>query len=151
MKGHQKSNAISIMAFMYSTLWWPLYSLFSYCFTLSRLEVMSRCCNNLSYIFIYTCFHCQAWKSKTNGLSNSKTSHQGCLPLRHYCEMFLLMLLAFDVPFSDYLVKWLTHLLVKLKSCWSSPNDWNKSHIPGQSALWAIALCSSPKHFLTVW
>ena len=53
-KGYQKSNAIHIMAIMCSRLWRPLYPLFSYYSTLYRLEVMSRCCNNISYIFIHT-------------------------------------------------------------------------------------------------
>ena len=54
---------IIITAVMSSTLWWPLYALF-YCSTLYRLEVMSQCCNNLSYIFIHTYFHYQASKAK---------------------------------------------------------------------------------------
>ena len=52
-------------------------------------------------------------QSKTNGSTNSGTGCQCCLPLRHYCMMLLLVLLAFDAPSSDYLAKWLTHLLVK--------------------------------------
>ena len=63
-KGYQKSDAIRIMAIVSSRLWRSLYySLFSYCFTLYRLEVMSRCCNNLSYIFIHTYFHCKTSKA----------------------------------------------------------------------------------------
>ena len=53
-KGYRKSNAICIMAIMSSTLWRPLYLFFSSCSTLYRLEVIPRCCNNLSYIFINT-------------------------------------------------------------------------------------------------
>ena len=63
-KGCPKSNAIRIMTIMSSTIWQPLYSLFSYCSTLYRLEVMSQCSNNLSYIFICTYFHCQVSKAK---------------------------------------------------------------------------------------
>ena len=63
-RGIEKSNAIRIMTIMSSMLWRPLYTLFSYCFTLYRLGVMFRCCNNLSYIFIHTYFHCQASKVK---------------------------------------------------------------------------------------
>ena len=37
-----------IMAIVSSTLWRPLYSLFSYCFSLYRLEVIFQHCNNLS-------------------------------------------------------------------------------------------------------
>ena len=48
-----------------------------------------------------------------NGSTNSGTSRQCCLPLRHYCMILFLMLLAFDAPSSDYLTKRLTHLLVK--------------------------------------
>ena len=63
-KEYQKSNAMHITAVMSSTLWWPLYPLLSYYSTLYRLEVMSRCCNNLPYIFVHTYFHCQASKEK---------------------------------------------------------------------------------------
>ena len=63
-KGYRKSNAICIMVIMSFTLWQPLYPLFSFCFTLYKLEVIPRCCNNLSYIFIHTYFHCQASKVK---------------------------------------------------------------------------------------
>ena len=37
--------------------------LFSYSSALYRREVMPRCSNNLSYIFIHTYFHCQASKA----------------------------------------------------------------------------------------
>ena len=63
-KGYWKSNAIRITTIMSSMLWRPLYTLFSYCFTLYRLGVMFRCCNNLSYIFIHTYFHYQASNAK---------------------------------------------------------------------------------------
>ena len=63
-KGHRKSNAICVMAIASSTLWWPLYPLFSYCSTLYRLEVMFQSCKNLSYILIYTYFYCQSFKAK---------------------------------------------------------------------------------------
>ena len=46
-------------------------TLFSHYFTLYRLEVTSWCCNNLSYIFIHTYFHCQAFKAKQMVLTNS--------------------------------------------------------------------------------
>ena len=112
-KGYQKSNAICIMAVMSrSTLWWPLYPFFTYCSTLYRLEVMPRCCNNLLYIYTYT-FPQSGIHSKTNGSTNSGTSDQYCLPLRHYCMMLLLILLAFDAASSDCLAKQLTDLLIK--------------------------------------
>ena len=63
-KGYQKSNAIRIMAIMSSTLWQPLYPFFSCFSTLYRLKVLPRCCNNFSYIFIHTYYHCQASKAK---------------------------------------------------------------------------------------
>ena len=63
-KGYRKSNAISIMEIMSFTLWRPLYLFFSYCSTLYKLEVIPRCCNNLSYIFIQTYYHCQVSKAK---------------------------------------------------------------------------------------
>ena len=63
-KGYQKPNAICITAIVSSTLWQPLYPLFSCCSTLHRLKVIPRCCNNLSYIFIHTHYHCQASKAK---------------------------------------------------------------------------------------
>ena len=63
-KGYRKSNAIRITAIMSSTLWWPLYPFFSYCSTLYGLEMIPRCCNNLSYIFIHTYYHYQASKAK---------------------------------------------------------------------------------------
>ena len=49
---------------MSSTLWRPLYPFFSCCSTLYRLEVIPRCCSNLSYIFIHTYYHYQASKAK---------------------------------------------------------------------------------------
>ena len=52
-KGYQKWNAIHIKAIMSFTLWRPLYPFF-YHSTLYRLEVIARCCNNLSYIFNHT-------------------------------------------------------------------------------------------------
>ena len=64
-KGYRKSNAISIMAIVSSMLiWQPLYPFFSYCSTLYRLDMIPRCCNNLSHIFIHTYYHCQASKAK---------------------------------------------------------------------------------------
>ena len=51
-RGYWKSNAIRITTILSSTLWWPLYPFFSCCSTLYRLEVIPRCCNDLSYIFI---------------------------------------------------------------------------------------------------
>ena len=63
-KGCPKSNTIRIVTIMSSILWRPLCPLFSYCSTLYRLEVMSQCSNNLSYIFIHTYFHSQASKAK---------------------------------------------------------------------------------------
>ena len=103
---------VSRQSCTYSTLWCPLYPLFSYCSTLCRLDMMSQCCNNLSYIFIHLISTVKHLK-QINGSTNSRTNTQCCLPLRHYCRMLLVVLLAFDPPFSDYLVKWLTHLLVK--------------------------------------
>ena len=53
-KEYWKSNAISITAIMSSMLRRSLYPLFSYCFMLNRLEVMSQCCNNFfTYLSIY--------------------------------------------------------------------------------------------------
>ena len=86
-----------------------IISLFSNCSTLYRLEVMSGCCNNLLCIFIHIhILPLSSIQSKTNGSTNSKTTHQFCLPLRHYC----MVLLAFNAPSSNYLAKRLTHLLV---------------------------------------
>ena len=87
-----------------------IISLFSNCSTLYGLDVMSRCCNNLLYIFIHIHMYIATVKhpSKTNGSANSETTHQFCLPLRHYC----MVLLAFNAPSSNYLAKRLTHLLV---------------------------------------
>ena len=62
-KCYQKSNTIRITAIV-STLWRPFYLLFSCCSILYRLEVIPRCCNNLSYIFIHTYYHYQASKAK---------------------------------------------------------------------------------------
>ena len=86
-KGYRKSNAVRIMAILSSTLWKSLYPLFSYCSTLYRLEVMSQCCNNISYIFIHTYFHCQASKAKqmVQQIADYPCSRQYCLPLKHYC------------------------------------------------------------------
>ena len=140
---------------MSSRLWWPLYPLFSYCSTLYRLEVMSRCCNNLSYTYIYPYIHTYVFlstvkhpKQKVVQQIRSGTSRQGCLPLRHYCMMLLLMLLGFDASSSDYLAKWLTHLLVKPTE-WVAGAYWLKqSCMLGQSVLCSRALCLNHKRFL---
>ena len=108
----KKSNAICITAIMSSTLWQPLYPFFSYCFTLYRLEVIPRCCNNLLYIYPYI-LPLPNIQSKTNDSTSSGSSRQCSIPLRHCCMILFLVLLTFDAPSSDYLAKWLTHLLVK--------------------------------------
>ena len=41
-----------------------IISLLFLLFHLYRVEVMSRCRNNLSFVFIHTWFHCQASKTK---------------------------------------------------------------------------------------
>ena len=81
-KGYQKSNAIRITAIMPSTLWWPLYSLFSYCFTLYRL----RWCLDAVIIFLlYLSIHISTvkypkqnkwfnkWRNQLSMLSSTKT------------------------------------------------------------------------------
>ena len=71
-----------------------------------------------SFLYIYPhIFPLLSIQSKTNGSTNSGSSHQCCLPRRHYCMLLLLMHLGFDAPSSDCLAKWLTHLLVK-------PPEW---------------------------
>ena len=100
-EGVSKSNAIRITAIISSMLWQPLYPFFSYCSTLYRLEVMSRCCNNLLSIYISTVKH----PKHNKWFKNSRTNRQCFLPLRHYCMMLLLMVLAFDAPSFDYLTK----------------------------------------------
>ena len=116
-KEYRKSNAIHIMAIVSSTLRQSLCPFFSYCSTLYRLEVIPRCRNNLSYIFIHTYYHCQASKAKQMVQQIAEPVVKCSLPLRHYCMMLLLVLLAFGAPSSDYLAKQLTHLLVK-------PTEW---------------------------
>ena len=120
--------------------------------TLYRLEVMFQCCNNLSYIFFHTyVFPLLSIQSKINGLANSITNRQCCLPLRHYYMMLLLVLLGFNAPSFDYLSK-MTHLLVKSAEWLLESSSWLKqSHMLGQSMLWTRALCSSQERFLIIW
>ena len=70
----------------------------------------------LIYLSMHTYVHISTVKHPKQKMVQqirSGTSRQGCLPLRHYCMMLLLVLLGFDAPSSDYLAKRLTHLLVK--------------------------------------
>ena len=91
-------------------------------------------------------------QSKTNGLTSSGTSRQCSLPLRHYCIMLLLVLLAFNGPSSNNLAKRLTDLVVKsTELSLESANRLKQSCMLSQSALRARVLCSSQKCFLTVW
>ena len=93
------------------------------CFLIIPPCIGLRWCPNAVIIFlIYLSIHTYVFplssiQTKTNDSTNSGTSRQGCLPLRHYCMMLLLVLLGFDIPSSDYLAKRLTHLLVK-------PTEW---------------------------
>ena len=104
----------------------------------------------LIYLSIHTyVFPLSSIQTKTNDSTNSGTSRQGCLPLRHYCMMLLLVLLGFDIPSSDYLARWLTHLLVKPTEWVLESSNWLKQSLMlGQSALCSRALCLKQKCFL---
>ena len=150
-KGYRKSNAIHITAIMSSWLWQPLYPLFSYCSTLYGHEVMFRCCNDLSYIFIHTYVCISTVKHPKQKMIQQIVEPVVNLPLRHYCMMILLVLLGFDASSSDYLAKRLTHLLVK-------PTEWVAGVLLTETVTYAWSVSTSlqstlfkPKTFFTIW
>ena len=93
------------------------------CFLILPPSIGLRWCPDAVIIFlIYLLIHIFIVKhpKQNKWFKNSGTIYQCYLPVRHYCMMILLMLLAIIAPSSDYLAKQLTHLLVK-------PTEW----VPG--------------------
>ena len=102
-------------------------TLFSYYSTLYRLEVTSWCCNNLSYIFIHTYFHCQAFKVKQMLLTNSG-NQLSILPSTKTL-LYDAFACAFALQCSFlWLLSKITHSVAcktNRMSQWSPPINWN--------------------------